>query len=116
VGAPRPSYVVAKTDDSTLVHREHGGLITNRGALAATDHELPLASASKGIRYRVLRVAALAMTLTPQDDDTFVNADGSETVAGKHKSLDTDGALLDVESDGVSWVILYTRGTVGDEG
>lgn len=107
-------YVAAVTASRALVYTESHGLITNRGAAGTVVLTLPPV-ANKRMKFTFLRVASQALRVDPDGAEKFLNADGSQSTAGFYKELATDGAELVIQSDGVNWVILYSRGTVSDE-
>lgn len=111
----KPGLVLVKTASATLTHLEHDALITNRGATGTIVLTLPKAAYSKGIRYRFLRVATQAVQVNPDDDDQILDTDGTALTAGFHQELGSDGAMLEVESDGTVWANVGERGTINNE-
>jgi hypothetical protein len=82
---------------------------TNTGATGLETLVLPVATV--GMEYIVERVASFTYRVDPNGTEKFAGS-----TAGKYKSLDSDGAYINIKclSTGI-WHVMASSGTISDE-
>ena len=108
-------YQAAKTADETLsIEEVLNGLFTNRGASGTGTLTLPDPSTCPKAKVRFVRVASQALRVDPSATGQILDTDGTALTAGFYQELGSDGAVLELVSDGTNWVNIYERGTINN--
>lgn len=93
---PLTRYIEAFTANTTLNHRYHGALVTNRGAVGSVTVTLP--AGQKGLAITFQRIAAQTFTVSRAGSDTILDPSGSSQT-----SITVTGQVQ-LTHDGTAWV------------